>query len=146
MPELTLEELSAISGRQYIDEVKSRLRSDTQWLVMLNPAIVEHTRWALNRIMKSIDEQRERVGSDGNAEWFRSTTALHKLCQRRLFAMAPPAASRNRETRDWKEFSARLAYLVDGADSKALDNVKVPYGNITAREWLEARNEKRRKA
>jgi hypothetical protein len=70
------------------------------------------------------------------------------LARGRLDAMPPvePRPSASRETRAWRSFSAKLAAALDEGDPTALDRLKTPYGGMTAREWLAAREEKKGKS
>jgi hypothetical protein len=67
---------------------------------------------------------------------------LRRLCNRRLEAIAEPPVSHNKETRKWKGYAAHLATVIEALDPFALDGIKTPYGDMTAREWLSAREEK----
>jgi hypothetical protein len=60
-----------------------------------------------------------------------------------LAPQEPVQRSSGREARAWRAFSARLARALDAGDPTALDRLQVPYGGLTAREWLAAREEKK---
>lgn len=149
MPD-AVEELATLGGREFIGEVKSRLRNDARWQVMLSPALIDRTRWALGRIISSIDEQIERVTLSGTAEesWLMSINALRRYAKLRYDTMPSDtpiqAMSTTKEARAWRAFSARLAHILDGYDPTALDDLKTPYGGLSAREWLAAREEKQK--
>lgn len=146
MPKLTAAELAALGGREYIGEIKSRLRDDHAWVTLLDPSLVERTRWGLTRIVTSIDEQKSRVLSESGAmpdAWLKSVDALRSYASARLSRLLPP--SNTKEIRAWKTFSARLATALERVDPVALDLLETPYGGLTAAEWLAARDTKEKK-
>ena len=137
----TTEELLAMWSRAYTNEVKSRLRNDADWAQMLEPVLVERTRDALAHMLQSIDEQKERITAQGTAtpKWLSNINSLRGSVQRRWDQMqgsVPAAVSARRETRAWKSYSVRLATALVAQDWDALDTIKTPYGNLTARQWL----------
>jgi hypothetical protein len=144
MSELTIAELGAMKGREYINEVKARLTDDAQWLVLVEPELEESTRWALTTILDSIERQKARETLSPASKWLRSMESLRRLCQSRLDGMEPlpEPASHNRETKAWRAFSARLARVLDDYDPTALDELQAPYGGLTARQWLDSRQSK----
>lgn len=150
MPELTVPQLAALDGKSFAAEVKTRLRNNEEWVVLLDPVLVERTRYSLSRIVDSIDAQKARVAEEGvsDPKWLTKINRLRGYAKARLDAMAPPEApvSSSKEARAWKLFSARLAAELDAADPEALDTLKTPYGGMTAREWLTAREEKKEMA
>jgi hypothetical protein len=148
MPEHMIEDLASLDGRGYMDQIKSRLRDDEAWEVLLNPVLIERTRWGLNRLIESITEQKVRAEERGTvgAAWLKGVNSLQRLARGRLETLAPQEPvqrSSGREARAWRAFSARLARALDAGDPTALDRLQVPYGGLTAREWLAAREEKR---
>ena len=46
MPRLTVAQLAALDPVEFMGEIKSRLRDDPAWLELLDPRLVERTRWA----------------------------------------------------------------------------------------------------
>lgn len=151
MPDLTIPQLAALDGRSYASEVKARLRDNEAWVALLDPVLVERTRYILNRLVDSVDAQKARVAVEGASDpnWLRNANRLRNYAKTRLDAMAPPEApilSSSKETRAWRSFSAQLASALAAADPRALDTLKTPYGGMTAREWLTAREEKKEMA
>lgn len=148
MHELTTKQLAALGGRDYINEIKNRLRDDSRWAFMIEPELVEYTRWALETIIASIDAQQARVSDGDDPKWVKSMVTLRRLCQARLSALSPSQTpiSSTREARAWRAFSARLAMALDDHDPTALDSLQAPYGGLTARQWLDARHAKREDA
>ncbi len=144
MPRLTPAQLAALAPREYITEIKARLRDDVAWLELLDPRLVERTRWGLTQIIESIDRQRARI-ADTDPEWTRRSTALKGWAQERLSVMAPPLSgvSSTKEARAWRAFSARLAQELAKRDPGALELLEAPYGGLTAAEWLEKREASR---
>lgn len=141
--------LIAIGGREYINEIKTRLRNDDAWSELVaTPDLVERTRWGLSRIISSIDDQKARVreAGTGDTRWLKAVDSLRGYAVRRLDSLpaaSEPVMSVTKETRAWKEFSATLAVVLDDYDPTALDNLQAPYGGLTAREWLLARDAKK---
>lgn len=137
-------ELRKLGGREYIAEIKARLRDDEAWKVLLAPDLVEKTRWGLTQIINSIDEQKKRVRDDDR--WLKTVTSLRRWCKERLDALPVsdlPVVSGSKEAQVWRAFAARLAVVLDDYDPTALENMQAPYGGLTAREWIDAREEKR---
>ena len=100
------------------------------------------------RIIASIDAQKARADetNDNYAVWIHSINVLRRYSEERLSAMAPPelpAMSSSKEAQAWRALSANLAIALDAGDPDALDVLKTPYGNLTAREWLAAREQKK---
>ncbi len=151
MPDMSLAELASLPNREYIVQVKLRLRNDEAWLTVLDPRLAGRTRWALSRIIQSIDQQRLRVERDGTAtdSWLRSVESLRRYAKDRLDKMplpeeVTPHRSANREAKAWRAFSATLARRLAQADPESLEVVLAPYGGLTAAQWLSARDEKRK--
>jgi hypothetical protein len=147
MPDRMIVALASLDGRGYMAQVKERLRDDDAWDTMLAPEIIERTRWALTRLIESIEEQKARAKAENRAgvDWLRGVNSLQRLAQGRLEALTPQEPtqrSNTREARLWRAFSARLARALDSGDPTALDRIRAPYSGLTAREWLEAREEK----
>lgn len=148
MPELTVSQLAALDGRSYTGEVKARLRDDDSWIVLLDPVLVERTRYTLNRMIGSIDSQVTRVTEEEEPDpkWLGSITTLRGYVKARLDAMAPPElppVASSKEARAWRAFSAQLAEALGEVHPRALDALRTPYGGLTARQWLDAREEKK---
>lgn len=148
MPELSVLQLASIDGRAYIAEIKARLRDDAAWVVLLDPALLERTRWGLSRIISSVDEQKDRVARSGtmDQEWLGRVDGLRRLAKRRLDRMTlenPRVESNTKQARAWRAFSAQLAKVLEDYDPTALERIKSPHGGLSAAEWLAAREEKR---
>jgi hypothetical protein len=147
-PKLSILQLAALDPKEYAGEIKSRLRNEEAWAVMVGPSLIGRTRTTVIRMVESIDFQRSRAISAGTAApgWLNALDALRRLLSLRLEPLAPPdgafRVSSNKETRAWRSFSARLAAVLVEDDHPALDSLKTPYGGLTAREWLAARDEK----
>lgn len=148
MPErMSIPAMARLDGRGYITEMKSRLRDDAAWEELLDPILVERTRWGLTRLIESIDEQRERALREDTADpkWLHSISTLQGLARTRLEEIAPhepPVRSSTKEARAWRGFAARLARVLAESDPAALHRLQTPYGGLTAAEWLSAREEK----
>jgi hypothetical protein len=149
MSDLTIAELAALDGKGFIGQIKKRLRDDEAWIALLDPVLIERTRYSLNRMVGSIDAQKERaIREEGvpDPKWLKGMDLLRRYAKERLDSMAPPRAaviSGSREARAWKSFSVRLARALESGDLAAIDKLTTPYGGMTAREWLAAREEKR---
>ena len=144
MPELTPDELEALDARSYITEVKTRLRKKEEWEVMVSDRLAERTRWALARMVESIDAQIERA-VEPTKGWLQRIHTLRRYVTLRLDQMPPldvPIRSANKEARAWRAFSARLARSIRETNPEALNQIWTPYGGMTAAQWLSAREEK----
>lgn len=141
-------EIVALEVQEYANEVKSRLRRDEEWTTMLDDRLVERTRSCLIRIVTSIDAQRKRIALKNEPEdvkWVSSVDSLQKLAQWRLDTMPlekEDMGPSSKEVKVWRAFSARLAAILDDRDPAVLDRLVAPYGGLTAREWLSARDAK----
>jgi hypothetical protein len=147
MLHLTVEDLAALSPREYIGQIKLRLSNEEQWKVLVTPALKNRTRWGLGRIVSSIDVQKVRNAEMGpvNPAWLLKVNALRRMAQGRLEVVdprGPSGDSSTREAKAWRAFSATLARLVESYDPEALVSVQAPYGGMTALQWLQAREAK----
>lgn len=147
MNENDLNYLLTMDKRDYGTEVKLRLRDDKLWEVLLHPSLSAQTRNVLNRMIDSIEMQKERSRLDHTIDmnWVYRMNTLQKYVKIRLSAMGPSEGvmeSRSKESRAWRHFSARLAQALIEQDWEAVDEIKTPYGDLTARQWLYARKAK----
>jgi hypothetical protein len=144
MPErISTDTLKKLDGRGYVNAVKARLSDDMAWAQLTHPDLVPRTRWALTRLVNSIEEQKRRQGvTPADVVWLTGVNNLQRLARARLSALPVElgVSSANKEIKAWKAFSARLAGMVD---PETLATVSAPYGGITAAEWLSARNDKK---
>lgn len=145
---LSIAEMTVLGVKEYANEVKGRLRSDREWVTMLDDTIIERTRSCLIRIVTSIDAQKKRIAlrnEPTDTNWVNSANKLQNLAQARLDEMPVERESMgptSKEARAWRAFSARLAVVLHDRDPEALDGLEAPYGGMTARQWLSARNAK----
>lgn len=142
MPRLTTAALAALGGRDYIMEIKHRLRNDEAWLELLDPALVDRTRWGLSRLIESLDDQLERA-EEPSEDWVRRVTALRRYAATRLAKIAPSGLSSTKEAKAWRAFGAKLAGALEESDPDVLHEIKTPYGALSAAQWLAVRREKR---
>jgi hypothetical protein len=146
--ELSVGQLAALDAKAFTTELRVRLRRDDYWAILLEPSIIERTRYTLVKIIASVDAQRLRAAQEGTTteHWLRAINALQRWSQERLNAMPPapeaPLVPSNRETRAWKGFSARLAEELERVEPEALERIQTPYGGLTLSQWLAARREK----
>jgi hypothetical protein len=144
---MTVPMLASLEPRDYVESVRSRLGDDEDWVILLDPRLEARTRWAVDRIITSIDRQIEKIG-DTDPSWKRRVTALRRLAVHRQRQMVPVEAvplSNTREARDWRDFAALLARVLGEIDPAALQRLQAPYGALSAAEWLERRNAKKQK-
>lgn len=148
MIRISIAEMLELEVQEYANEVKMRLRHDREWVTMLDESIIERTRACLIRIVTSIDAQKARVALKKEPEdtkWVNSANALQKLAQTRLDELPIPQESvgpTSKEVKAWRAFSARLATVLAERDPAVLDTLAAPYGGLTARQWLSARDAK----
>jgi len=147
MSNQTVHELGLLDGKSFTAAVKNRLRNDEAWSILMHPLLIDRTRDCLTHIVESIDEQKARILSAGTEDpvWLRNIDALRRYVIVRLDSMgaAPvPVLSTSKEAARWRSFSAQLAMALETGDTDALDRLKTPYGGLTARAWLAAREEK----
>lgn len=145
--DLSVSELAALPIRDYANELRVRLRREEAWAVLLDPTLIERTRHALTRIIASIDVQRLNAAQKGTTtpEWLRSINSLQQWSRERLEALPAPQSapvSVSREARLWRALAAELAHALACGDLDAIDRVKTPFGNLTARQWISARADK----
>jgi len=149
LQQLVIQRLLTATGREYIDEIKRRLRNDDAWALMVCPELEERTRWALSRIIESIDDQvrraSERSDTPPTEDWLRRVNTLRRYVGNRLSEMEPvevAARSNTKEAQAWRAFSARLARRLEEAAPGALETIWTPYGGMTAAQWLAVREER----
>ena len=152
MSRITKEMLRSMGGREYIAQIKLRLRNDDAWAELVSEELVNRTRWGLTRLAESIAAQIERADKDTHTDrgWLRSITLLRDMVEDRLAELPDrvqhqqPARteSSSREARAWRGFAAKLASVVAEVDPDALRGLQTPYGNLEVEDWLAAREAK----
>ena len=151
MPEVTVAKLLKLDGKAYANEVKRRLTDNDAWLILLDPRLVEKTRFALTRMIVSIDAQkvraalREPMDTPEARRWLHGIGLLRGYVTRRLEEMPTPVelpSSSTKEARAWRAFSAQLADELAKVDPEALERIRAPYGVLTASQWRSARQAK----
>lgn len=146
--DLSVSQLVALDAKSFGIEMRLRLRRDEYWAVLLEPPLIERTRFTLVKIITSIDAQRLRAAEAGTTTegWLRGINALQRWSQERLAALPPASVpmlvSGSREARAWRGLSARLAEELERIAPEALEEFQTPYGGLTLSQWLKARREK----
>lgn len=131
-----------LDPRAYNKLVKETLRDDDAWLALVTPQLIDKTRTTLLKMIVSIDTQIEGYNG-GDTQWLKNINRLRHYAKTRLDAMPPVAVSGNQETKAWQGFCERLATALRDNDTGAIDRLRTPYGGLTARQWLNKRQEKR---
>ena len=141
-----------MGGREYIAQIKLRLRNDDAWAELVSEELVNRTRWGLTRLAESIAAQIERANKDAHTDrmWLRSITLLRDMVEDRLAELPDRVEhhqplrteSSSREARAWRGFAAKLASVVAEVDPAALRGLQTPYGNLEVEDWLAAREAK----
>ena len=157
--------LIGLAGRDYIGQIKLRLRDDEAWKDLLAPSLVTRTEWGLTALYDSLDEQVQRANGDMNTDtnWLRSVYVLMGLVKRRLdglpedwaeignaaheasiaglatAAARAGSAANTASTEEWAALVAELAEIVEEFDPDALVGLRVPNQNIDVVDWLAAR-------
>lgn len=149
MSRITKETLRSMGGREYIGQIKLRLRNDDAWAELVSEELVNRTRWGLTRLAESIAAQIERADKDAHTDraWLRSITLLRDMVEDRLAELPEHhqplrTESSSREARAWRGFAAKLASVVAEVDPDALRGLQTPYGNLEVEDWLAAREAK----
>ena len=152
MSRITKETLRSMGGREYITQIKLRLRNDEAWAELVSEELVSRTRWGLTRLAESIAAQIERANKDAHTDraWLRSITLLRDMVEDRLAELPDRVehhqplgtGSSSREARAWRGFAAKLASVVAEVDPDALRGLQTPYGNLEVEDWLAAREAK----
>lgn len=152
MSRITKETLRSMGGREYIAQIKLRLRDDDAWAELVSEELVNRTRWGLTRLAESIAAQIERASKDAHTDraWLRSITLLRDMVEDRLAELPDRVEhhqplrteSSSREARAWRGFAAKLASVVAEVDPDALRGLQTPYGNLEVEDWLAAREAK----
>ena len=157
--------LIGLTGRDYVGQIKLRLRDDEAWKDLLAPSLVTRTEWGLTALYDSLDEQVQRANGDMNTDtnWLRSVYVLMGLVKRRLDGLpedwaeignaaheasiagrgsagsAGSARAARTSTEEWAALVAELAEIVEEFDPDALVGLRVPNQNIDVVDWLAAR-------
>ena len=152
MSRITKETLRSMGGREYIAQIKLRLRNDDAWAELVSEELVNCTCWGLMRLAESIAAQIERASKDTHTDraWLRSITLLRDMVEDRLAELPDRVEhhqplrteSSSREARAWRGFAAKLASVVAEVDPDALRGLQTPYGNLEVEDWLAAREAK----
>jgi hypothetical protein len=150
----TTTDLIAMSDEDFERKLAENLGNKLEFAKFITPPVVDATiDWITNRI-DSVDAQLARYSNASNADpnWEQRTAGFRRLLVSRLATAerrvhAEPTSNADRE-RVWKEFAHQLAGAMVNDESDigetfdALDTIRAPYGEITAREWLARRMEK----
>lgn len=144
---LTVLQLRNLSPRDYLVEVKLRLRDDMAWVEMLDPSLLGRTMMALDRIVSSLDEQLERGRRQHPVDipWIRSMETLRRLVVRRQEGLrhgSTTAVSDSRQARAWRGLAARLASIIEDQAPYLLDGITIPQSDLPVTEWLAERRAK----
>ena len=157
--------LIGLTGRDYVGQIKLRLRDDEAWKDLLAPPLVTRTEWGLTALYDSLDEQVQRANGDMNTDtnWLRSVYVLMGLVKRRLDGLpedwaeignaaheasiagrgsagsAGSTRTARTSTEEWAALVAELAEIVEEFDPDALVGLRVPNQNIDVVDWLAAR-------
>lgn len=153
MPNEISMSLASLSGRDYIGQIKARLRDDEAWAELVVPNLIGRTRWGLLRLSESLNDQIERASSDVSTDtnWLHSVHTLLGLVDGRLNEtqhrpepkQEQQTIASSREARAWRGFAAKLAEVVMEVDPSALRGVQTPYGDLEVEDWLAAREAKK---
>lgn len=137
-------QLKNLSGRDFTNEVKARLRDDSAWVVLLDPIVIQRTAWALGRMIDSLNEQlaRGRAARFPDEAWILAMETLRRLAVRRqegLETAGRPPVADSRQARAWRGFAARLAAILEEQSPDLIEGMVIPFDNLPVSDWLEAR-------
>ncbi len=161
MTNLTTQELKDLSIEDYADEIQGTLGNIEKFLPFTEGPVLTRTLDYLEQLEDSLASQLEEWGSDTESpdydpDWVKRTRGFRalvvsriRLVKRRLGVPAAPAApgesnGRISEQRAWKRFAHILCEALDKYEEAnlELDVIDVPFGDLTARQWLARRLEK----
>lgn len=144
--------LNNLDDDEFLDEVGEHLGwDDPDWASFCDGDVIRRTGEALEvmevRVMQQLtaregDESTENQAWRRKAKNFHSLVSLHlRQVRRRIHEID---AREQSNARHWKAFAHSLVDILDDSDmSDTLDDIIIPIGGLTARQWRDRRVEKR---
>jgi hypothetical protein len=145
----TAEQLQRMPYRDFVRHMRAAFKDHVKFRVFTEETTLERTRDALERMLASVDEQKDRIGDNADQRWLRRINSLRQLAKSHLDTLPVsdgPIVSGSAEARAWRTFAGLLAVALRDNDLTALYTLKAPYGGLSAAEWLVARTDKRETA
>lgn len=132
-----------LTGDEFHDWISKNLNYKNDWSTLLVAAHLPRTVDSVEGLIDSLERQLdEHLGKDET--WDRRTKNMLKMAEGRLRQTERHAGSGTRQLSAVKDFAAELCEIIEDSDLSAeLDLTDFPFGDITAREWLARRREKR---
>jgi len=144
--------LTRLDEDEFADELNEHLGfNDTGWNAFLDHRVVRRTGEALEELTTKVETQiraHEAETSEEHFVWERKAKNFKSLvdlrlrkARREIYLME---GSTEQRMKAWKAFAHELVDTIEDSDLNAeLDEIVVPLGNLTARQWRDRRNEKR---
>lgn len=144
---MTIDELAELDDDAYFEAINEAMWGRTDWVIFLEPDLVDRTCDVLDDVKTSIGQQLHRADefqNGGNPEWRGKTDALYRRIKLHLREANREAQRLDKEEYErsavkelgqWRNLARALAGLVD--DSPILDEMYVPTDGRSVRQWLE---------
>ncbi|GAB2699377.1 hypothetical protein BKA24_001793 [Microbacterium marinum] len=143
----TLAELLQMDDVAYDDAVAQDVYATTAWQSpFMDSSLIHRTESSLVGRMGRVEASIRRLAEDPLCDAIRygKARSFHRMLQiaveRTERRIAHEAGGGQGWIRAWKEFANRLADELENSDAaEALDEIVIPIGNLTARQWLDSR-------
>lgn len=146
---LDVNTLENLSDEEFADELSENLGRDSNWPTFLENAVVRRTGEALEEMQVDVENQiRKHEGKpDTDMDWLRRASNFHGTVTMRLRqarrVIRGLDAKANASVSHWKNFAHELVNIIEDSDLNAeLDDIMIPIGGLTARQWRDRRVEK----
>ena len=147
---LDISTIESLGYDEFYDELGENLSRDSNWPLFLKGSVVRRTGEALEEMQTDVENQiRKHEGREDeeHQDWerrarnFHATVTMRLRQARRIIRDLDAKASAT--VSHWKAFAHKLVDALDDSDSSyVLDDIIIPIGGLTAREWRDRRVEK----
>ena len=156
---MNIHDLQNLSEAEFDDELNERFGDIETFRVFLDPSIIRRTAQYLRRLRDIIDAQLVRYGGGESDDptWESRTHALRARISSRLHEAQYGIREMDAVTalgdgtsnaRKWRAFAHQIIEVIlkeekeGGAYWPELDEIPVPFGDLSARQWVARRLEK----
>ncbi len=146
----TVSELMEMGSRDFEEAVTEDLRVTGDWRgPFMQSETIDRTRSALSGIILSVARQLEKYSDSDESDegWSARTESFKAFLENTLKTVDRRIASLtngigNKE-RAWRAFAHELCEIIEESNlDQELDDSIIPFGDLTARQWLARRREK----
>ena len=136
---------TALEGAYFHDWIAHNLNYKVDWSTLL---VAEHLPRTIDSVEGLVDSLQfqiaEHAGAVNNEVWEKKASRMLVMAQGRLRQLERHAGASGKQLSAIKEFAQELCEILEDSDLEGeLDLTSFPFGDITARQWLDRRRVKR---